>query len=135
MLELFEICQGTVIVIGDQVCAADKLVDLRNIITPGIFPPELFQRIQGVIGDLFPDYDKSAEFTFGATGEALMDAYAFDPFAIVRAGYTRFEHGTGLGLALVRKIVDDHEGHIQVEGEPGVGAAFTIYLPAAVRYE
>lgn len=49
------------------------------------------QRIHALILELFPDYDKNAEFTFGATGTALMQAYAFDPFAILRAGYTRFE--------------------------------------------
>lgn len=48
-------------------------------------------RIHALIGELFPDYDKSAEFTFGATGTALMKAYRFNPFAIFRAGYRRFE--------------------------------------------
>ena len=49
------------------------------------------QRIHALILELFPDYDKNAAFTFGSTGAALMEAYAFDPFAICRAGYTRFE--------------------------------------------
>lgn len=49
------------------------------------------QRIHALIGELFPDYGKDAEFTFGVTGAALMDAYSYDPFAICRAGYTRFE--------------------------------------------
>lgn len=53
------------------------------------------QRIHALIRELFPDYDKNAEFTFGATGQALMDAYAFSPFAICRAGYKRFEKATG----------------------------------------
>lgn len=48
-------------------------------------------RIHATVGELFPDYDKDADFTFGSTGSALMDAYAFDPFAICRAGYKRFE--------------------------------------------
>lgn len=49
------------------------------------------QRIQAVIRDLFPDYDKPATFTFGSTGGALMEAYQFNPYHIVRAGYTRFK--------------------------------------------
>jgi len=48
------------------------------------------QRIQAGIEALFPDYDKSATFTFGSTGQALMEAYAFNPYHIVRAGYDRF---------------------------------------------
>jgi transposase len=49
------------------------------------------QRIQAVISDLFPDYDKSATFTFDSTGQALMDAYAFNPYHIQRAGLGRFK--------------------------------------------
>ena len=39
--------------------------------------------------------------------------------------------GTGLGLCIVRKIVDMHDGKILVESEPGHGAVFTLYLPSA----
>lgn len=49
------------------------------------------QRIESTVEDLFPDYDKSATFTFNSTGTALMDAYAFNPYRIARAGYTRFK--------------------------------------------
>lgn len=48
-------------------------------------------RIHSLILDLFPDYNASAVFTFETTGRALMDAYAFDPYAIRRAGYRRFQ--------------------------------------------
>ncbi len=48
-------------------------------------------RIHSLILDLFPDYKASAVFTFETTGGALMDAYGFDPYAIRRAGYRRFE--------------------------------------------
>ncbi|WP_179317573.1 sensor histidine kinase [Winogradskyella undariae] len=37
--------------------------------------------------------------------------------------------GTGIGLAICKKIVDNHHGVIIAEGNPGVGATFTIYLP------
>ncbi|UZD22065.1 PAS domain S-box protein [Algoriphagus halophytocola] len=37
--------------------------------------------------------------------------------------------GTGIGLAIVKKIVDNHNGYITAKGEPGEGATFDIYLP------
>lgn len=48
-------------------------------------------RIQSLVGELFPDYDKDAQFTFGNTGSAFMDAFQYNPYRIVRAGYERFE--------------------------------------------
>ena len=38
--------------------------------------------------------------------------------------------GTGIGLAICKKIVESHQGHIIAEGIPNVGATFSIYLPA-----
>lgn len=39
--------------------------------------------------------------------------------------------GTGIGLATVRKVVDNHQGIIQVESQEGVGTTMRVYLPVA----
>lgn len=51
--------------------------------------------------------------------------------AIFDAFYTTKEHGTGLGLSLVHRIVGDHGGTISVKSQPG-STRFTIWLPGAV---
>ena len=43
-------------------------------------------------------------------------------------GVAEYE-GTGIGLAICKKIVENHKGFILATGEPGVGAKFEIYLP------
>ena len=37
-------------------------------------------------------------------------------------------HGSDEQLALVHRIVENHRGEIRVEGRPGIGAAFTLFL-------
>ena len=39
--------------------------------------------------------------------------------------------GTGIGLAMVRHIVDAHGGSVTLESAPGAGSTFTVRLPAA----
>jgi signal transduction histidine kinase/nucleoside 2-deoxyribosyltransferase len=50
---------------------------------------------------------------------------------IFEAFFSTYPHGTGLGLALVRRIIEGHAGRIMERGVPGEGADFEIYLPIA----
>jgi signal transduction histidine kinase len=37
--------------------------------------------------------------------------------------------GTGIGLALCKKIIENHDGFITAKSEPGKGSTFLVYLP------
>ena len=50
----------------------------------------------------------------------------FQPFHTTRSA------GTGLGLALVQRVVEAHGGRIELDPRPGLGAAFTVSLPVAI---
>jgi signal transduction histidine kinase len=56
--------------------------------------------------------------------------YVFDPFYRGNAAIERQIHGTGLGLFLVRGILDSMGGTVRVESTAGQGSIFTIRLPA-----
>ncbi len=45
---------------------------------------------------------------------------------------SRAQGGTGLGLALVKHILNRHRGRLTIDSAPGAGATFTIHLPTAV---
>ena len=45
--------------------------------------------------------------------------------------FTTKAEGTGLGLSLVHRIVNQHGGGVQVHSTPGVGSRFTLYFPAS----
>jgi signal transduction histidine kinase len=52
-------------------------------------------------------------------------------FQIFRRLHSRDKYeGTGIGLALCRRIAERHNGEIQVDSEPGVGSTFHVLLPA-----
>ena len=53
----------------------------------------------------------------------------FSRFWRADAGRNREQGGLGVGLSVVKEIVDQHGGWVRVEGEPNVGATFTIFLP------
>lgn len=61
------------------------------------------------------------------TGRGISEedqAHLFEPF------FSGFEDGRGLGLSIVRKIVDDYDGRIEVRSGPGRGTEVLITLPA-----
>ncbi|MEW5721563.1 MAG: response regulator [Thermodesulfobacteriota bacterium] len=64
---------------------------------------------------------------FGLSGEDQVKI--FERFYRVKNEKTRYITGTGLGLPIVKSIVEAHNGQIKVESAPGRGSTFQVYLP------
>lgn len=75
-----------------------------------------------------PD-DRFVKFEIADTGNGIPPenlSKIFEPY------FSTKDTGTGLGLAIVHKIVDIHNGSIDVESEEGKGTRFTVRLPKAI---
>lgn len=59
----------------------------------------------------------------------------FDRFWRVDRGRARSDGGSGLGLAIVRQITRAHDGEVRLRSEPGEGAEFSLWFPAAPGQE
>jgi light-regulated signal transduction histidine kinase (bacteriophytochrome) len=76
---------------------------------------------------LLPDHWK---LTITDNGIGFEPKYAEKIFELFQRLHSRFEYeGTGIGLAICKKIVQNHKGQIRAIGEPGQGAVIEIYLP------
>lgn len=70
------------------------------------------------------------EISFSDNGIGFAQQYSDNIFNIFSRLHNQNQYsGSGVGLALCRKIMQTHEGHIAATGTPGEGAVFTIYFP------
>lgn len=72
-------------------------------------------------------HGQALEVSVSDTGDGIGAgdlSHVFEPF------FSTKPEGTGLGLALVHRIIQDHGGEIDVRSTPGLGTTFTLTLPA-----
>lgn len=73
---------------------------------------------------------KYSKLTIADNGIGFDNEYKTRIFEVFQRLHSMREYpGTGIGLAIVKKITENHNGFIMADSKPGKGAVFTIYLP------
>lgn len=74
--------------------------------------------------------DKYYKISFEDNGIGFEQEYAGKIFILFNRLHKRNEYdGTGIGLAICKKIVENHNGYIFAYGQPNIGTKITVYLP------
>jgi len=87
---------------------------------------------QGSVSLSLSRSDNNAVITVTDTGIGIPEehlAHIFERFYRVDKARSRSEHGTGLGLTIVKYITEAHNGKIKVVSQPGKGSTFIVTLP------
>jgi signal transduction histidine kinase len=140
-----DIAEGTPKLRGDPVRLRQVLVNLAENAVK--FTPEggrvelsaepgfLQSNAAGGLGaELFDGRRPAVVLTVRDTGRGIPEdkiARIFDAFYQIDGGTTREHGGAGLGLSIVKQLVDAHAGRIDVTSVVGEGTVFVIELPAA----
>jgi light-regulated signal transduction histidine kinase (bacteriophytochrome) len=102
-----------------------KFSDATRKQSISIFAEKVTESFEGLEPD--KQYHK---ITISDTGIGFEQKFAESIFKIFNRLHNREEYdGSGVGLALCRKIMQTHNGHIAAIGKPGEGAAFELYFP------
>lgn len=91
-------------------------------------------QIHSLPGTSVSDADTERSFfaiSVSDNGIGFDEKYLDRMFTIFQRLHNRNEYeGTGIGLTIVKRVIDNHQGYINAQSQPGAGATFTVYLPA-----
>jgi signal transduction histidine kinase len=131
-LELHIARSGAVVRLGElPVLNADQL-QMRQLMQNLISNALKFRR-EGIVPEVAIDatmFEDEMQITVRDNGIGFEPQYGQRIFRVFERLHGRGAYpGTGIGLALCRKIAERHGGRIIADGEPGVGSTFTVTLP------
>ena len=128
-----ELPQATIIPSQFRQLFQNLLTNSLKFIREGV-RPEIHvraRRLQASEVDHFrlPKSKRYLEISFSDNGIGFDNMFAAKIFAIFQRLHHKEYEGTGIGLAICKKIVENHEGIIFATGQPGKGATFTFIIP------
>lgn len=146
-LALREVVEQTVRMIQPSAAAKDITLTLEMTSLPLVYADQT--RIAQVLRNLLsnavvhtPEQGRitvhvesridQVEVSVSDNGEGIQEEhlpYIFERFYRADPSRSRATGGAGIGLSIVRRLVEGHNGHITVESEPGRGSNFTFTLP------
>jgi signal transduction histidine kinase len=147
-VDLGETVDATLRALAAQLEETEGAVEVRALPVVSGDPAQMRQLFQNLIsnalkfhGDSSPRVDVVAErddagwrFMVADNGIGIDPGHADRVFKMFQRLHTREEYdGTGIGLAICRKIVDRHGGRIWVEPNPGGGSRFVFTIPDAAE--
>src|SRR5437870_3019939 len=116
------ICEDTCILLGDAVQIKRAI---QNVIINAV---QASVEKKGTVSVDCTQRDFYVDIRVEDTGSGISAAQMnkiFDPYFTTKQS----KSGTGLGLYITKKVVEDHNGLIKVDSTPGTGTVFTIRLP------
>jgi PAS domain S-box-containing protein len=81
-------------------------------------------------GHLASSKNEYYQISFTDNGIGFEEEFAGKIFQAFQRLHSRYEFsGTGIGLAIVKKVVENHSGVVEALGRPGIGSTFNVFLP------
>ena len=140
-----EVLQRTLVVLGPAIQEAGAVITHDPLPVVHADATQLGQALQNLLGNAIKFRSEAApqvhvwprrqdrEWVFSVrdNGIGIPPEYADKVFVIFQRLHGRSEYpGTGIGLAICKRIVERHGGRIWFESQPGVGTTFHFTLPA-----
>jgi hypothetical protein len=119
------------IVRSDTIIMADP-TDMEIIFNNLVSNAVKYNKTGGKAEIILDSNEKEVIIAFTDTGIGIKDSdreTLFDEFSRIRNEKTRNISGSGLGLSIVKKVIELYNGEITVESKPDIGTTFTVRLP------